>query len=149
MLALVSSLRFQGSIGCGNELDRSRNRPCPVYGTDGRPGGNAVCDRRTPAPNSYELLGMQRCSSLRVKHQYGCGEHSQKECRREKFAHVCYHQNYLHSGVGGANERQGSTNQPVVSEAPQHDSTDKIVSSPHEYVSHHPTSYFLLICSSH
>ncbi len=57
--------------------------------------------------------------------------------------------NNLHSGVGGANERQGSTNQPAASEAPQHNSIGKRVSSPHSDVSHLPTNYFLLVCSSY
>lgn len=91
----------------------------------------------------------QRCFWYGVQLKFGCGERSQKECRREKIARMCYHQNNLHSGVGGANERQGSANQPAASVALQHNSIGKRVSSPHSYVSHLPTTYFLLVYSSH
>ena len=88
---------------------------------------------------------------LLAKAQHTCGydERSQKGCRRGKFARVCYHQDNLHRGVEGANERQGSANQPAASEAPQHNSSDKRVSGPPLYVSHLPTCYFLLVCTSH
>src|SRR6266702_2059189 len=112
-------------------------------------GGSAVRGRRTPATNSYELWGMQRCSWQRVQHKCGYSEHSQKECCWEKFAHICYHQDNLHRGVWGADERQGNANQPAALEAPQHNNINKSVSSPHLYVSHLPTSYLLLLCSSH